>query len=145
EFEEQARTYWADVVDKRRLRIAKRRNNEEISLDDYVLTQPPVYSGPRKPVDPSAPAPEPPPPKPYVPVVADFLSAAAEHFQFVPQRPQSEAEYKRAYAKAAAAARLTRDLAVRVYVFEAGGNGKYDVQAGLELARPGAQAITTAL
>jgi hypothetical protein len=34
---------------------------------------------------------------------------------------------------------------VRVYSFESGGNGKYDVQAGLEIARPNARAISTAL
>jgi hypothetical protein len=145
EFDALAQAYWTSITEKRRLRIAKRRNNEEILLDDYVLTQPPVYSGPRKPVDPSGAPAEPPPPRPYVPVVADFLKAAAEHFGFVPQRPQSELEYKRAYAKVAAAARLTRDQVVRIYGFESGGNGRYDVQAGLEHPRPGARAITTAL
>jgi hypothetical protein len=34
---------------------------------------------------------------------------------------------------------------VRVYSFESGGNGKYDVQAGLEGTSPGARAISTAL
>jgi len=34
---------------------------------------------------------------------------------------------------------------VRVYAFESGGNGKYDVQAGLEYDRPNARAISTAL
>ena len=29
--------------------------------------------------------------------LADFLKAAKEHFDFVPQRPKSEAEFKRAY------------------------------------------------
>ena len=49
------------VADKRRLRHAKRRNNQQIVLGDYVLTQPPVYSGPPKPIDPTAPIEEPPP------------------------------------------------------------------------------------
>jgi hypothetical protein len=40
---------------------------------------------------------------------------------------------------------LTREQIVRVYAFESGGNGKYDVQAGLEYERPGARAISTAL
>ena len=34
---------------------------------------------------------------------------------------------------------------MRIYGFEASGNGAYDVQAGLEYNRPGARAITTAL
>jgi len=145
-YEEAAGAYWSSVAAKRRARNAKRRNNEAILVDDYVLTQPPTYTGPPKPVDPSVPPEEiPPPPKPYVPVVADFLRSAAEHFNFVPQRPQTEIEYKRAYARIAAAAGLTKEQIVRIYGFESGGNGTYDVQAGLEYAKPGAQAITTAL
>src|SRR4249920_1081807 len=47
--------YWNSIAEKRRGRNAKRRAGQPITLDDYVLTQPPVYSGPKKPVDPSAP------------------------------------------------------------------------------------------
>jgi hypothetical protein len=143
-FEDQAAIYWNAIAEKRRTRVAKRHNGQDIVLEDYVLTQPPVYSGPPKPIDPSAVTP-PPPEKPSVPVIADFLQSAAEHFKFVPTRPQSEIEFKRAYVKVAAAAGLTRDQIVRVYGFEAGGKGTYDVQAGLEYQRPGAQAISTAL
>ena len=64
-------------------------------------------------------------------MVADFLRAAAEQFRFVPQRPQSEIEFKRAYAKVALDAGLTKDQVVRIYAFETGGNGGYDAQAGL--------------
>jgi hypothetical protein len=143
-YESEAAIYWNAVGEKRRTRVAKRHNGQEITLDDYVLTQPPVYSGPERPVDPSAvtlPSSE----RPSVPVVADFLQSAAEYFKFVPQRPRSEIEFKRAYVKVASTAGLTRDQIVRVYGFEAGGNGTYDVQAGLEYPRPGAQAISTAL
>jgi hypothetical protein len=143
-YDEAATAYWTGIVEKRRVRDAKRRDHREILLDDYVLTQPPIYAGPRKPVDPSAPPEEAPPGK-CVPVVADFLQAAVEQYKFVPQRPRSELEYKRAYAQVAAAAGLTKGQIVRVYGFEAGGNGTYDVQAGLEYPRPYAQAITTAL
>jgi hypothetical protein len=143
-YEAEAEAYWSSIADKRRLRHAKRRNNQEMALSDYVLTQPPVYSGPPRPIDPSAPVEEAPPRK-YVPVVADFLDAAAKAFNFVPQRPRSEIEYKRAYVKVASAAGLTRDQVVRIYAFESGGDGAYDVQAGLEQPKPGAQAISTAL
>jgi len=136
-YEAEADAYWGSIADKRKLRRAKRRNNQDIVLGDYVLTQPPVYSGPPKPVDPSAP-PEEAPPRKYVPVVADFLRAAAKEFNFVPQQPRSEMEYKRAYAKAASAAGLTKEQAVRIYAFESGGDGAYDVQAGLEQPKPGA-------
>ena len=144
QYDAEVDAYWSSVADKRRSRAAKRRGSGDIRIEDYVLTQPPVYSGPPRPVDPSAPIEEPPPRK-YVPVVADLLEAAAQEFSFVPQQPQNELEYKRAYARVAAAAGITRDQAVRIYAFEASGNGKYDVQAGLEYPRPGAQAISTAL
>jgi hypothetical protein len=141
-FEVVATPYWKSVAEKRRMRFAKRRNNEPIALDDYVLTQPPIYAGPPRPVDPSAP--EEAPERPSVPVVADFLAAAKEVFEFVPQGPRSEIEYKRAYARIASAAGLTRDQAVRVYGFESGGNGEYDVQAGLEYSK-NRRAISTAI
>jgi len=146
-FEEQATAYWNAVAEKRRVRNAKRRDKETIVLEDYVLTQPPVYSGPPRPVDPNAPD-QPDitvPPKPPIPVVDDFLKAAAGQFGFVPQRPESDLAFKREYAKVAAAAGLTRDQIVRVYAFETGGNGTYDAQAGLTHLRPGAKAISPAV
>ena len=139
-----ASAYWSAIAEKRKTRFVKRARNEPLAIDDYVLTQPPVYTGPPKPVDPSEPKAETPPPPP-VPVVADFLNAAMQEYKFVPRRPQSEIEFKRAYAQVAAAAGLTKEQAVRIYGFEASGNGSYDVQAGLEYNKPGARAITTAL
>jgi hypothetical protein len=138
-----ADAYWSSIAQQRRQRNAKRANHEELSIDDYVLTQPPVYAGPPKPRDPSKPAEEPPPP-PYVPVVTDFLADARQEFNFVPRTPQSESEFKRAYAKVALSAGLNEKQIVRIYGFEAGGNGAYDVQAGRERDKQ-ARAITTAL
>jgi hypothetical protein len=135
-YDEQAGVYWDAVVEKRRARNAKRRSNEPIGLADYVLTQPPVYSGPSQPINPAGPGLE--PSKPEIPVVADFLKAAAEQFGFVPNRPQNDIDFKRAYAKVAAAAGLTRDQVVGVYAFETGGNGTYDMQAGVSSTRPNA-------
>jgi hypothetical protein len=143
-YEAEATAYWESVAAKRRVRNAKRRDHEAISLDDYVLTQPPVYSGPPRPVDPRAPAP-PPPERPEIPVIADFLKNAADQFGFVPDRPASDLEFKRAYARAALAAGLTREQIVGVYAFETGGNGAYDSQAGLVPYRPGARAISPAV
>jgi hypothetical protein len=144
QFEAAADAYWAAIAEKRRGRIVKRSSNQAILREDYVLSQPPVYAGPPQPVDPSAPA-DVPPAKKYIPVVADFLHSALEHFGLVPRRPQTEIEFKRAYATAAAAAGISKEQAVRIYGFEAGGDGAYEVQAGLEQRIPGAQAISTAL
>jgi len=146
-FEQEAGAYWNSIADKRRGRNAKRRERQAIALDDYVLTQPPVYTGPKRPVNPE-PGPEPEETRrerKYIPVVADLLKAAAEHFQFAPQRPASEIEFKRAYARVASAAGLTREQAVRVYAFETGGNGNHDMQSGLSASRPGSRAISTAI
>src|SRR5437870_2910604 len=49
-FEEEAGAYWSSISEKRKVRNAKRRERQTIALDDYVLTQPPVYSGPKRPV-----------------------------------------------------------------------------------------------
>lgn len=144
-FEEEAGPYWASISEKRKGRNAKRRDRRAITLDDYVLTHPPLYTGPKRPVDP-APEPEenkPPRERKPIPVVADLLKAAAEEFQFAPQRPAAEVDFKRAYARYAQASGLTREQAVRVYAFETGGTGNYDVQAGIE--HGGKRAISTAM
>jgi hypothetical protein len=144
-FEQEAGAYWSAIAEKRRGRNAKRREHQPIALDDYVLTQPPVYTGPKRPVNP-APEPEPErPPREHkaIPVVADLLQAASQQYQFRPQRPANELEFKRAYARVAAAAGLTREQAVRVYSFETGGTGNYDVQSGIE--HGGTRAISTAI
>ena len=76
-FKAEVEGYWTSIADKRRGRNAKRREHQQITLDDYVLTQPPVYHGPPRPPGPS---PEPVPDvKPRVakpiPVVSDLLAA----------------------------------------------------------------------
>ncbi len=146
-FDQEADAYWNSIAEKRRGRNAKRRERQTIALDDYVLTQPPVYAGPRRPVNPQPEAVEPREPRERkrIPIVADLLKAAAEHFQFAPQRPAGELEFKRAYARVASAAGLTREQAVRVYSFETGGNGNHDMQSGLSASRPGSRAISTAV
>jgi hypothetical protein len=131
--------YWNSIAEKRRGRNAKRRGGQRITLDDYVLTHPPVCTG-RRPVDPSAPER---PPRKALPMVPDLIQAAVEQFQFSPQRPASEVEFKRVYARVAAAAGLTREQAVRVYSFETGGNGNYDMQSGYR--GPGTRPISTAI
>jgi len=141
-FDADAGAYWSQISEKRKGRNAKRRSGQQVTLDDYVLEHPPLYSGPKKPVNPE---PEETPDRPTrrpIPVVADFLRAAQELYQFTPQRA-SEVEFKRAYARYALANGLTREQAVRVYSFETGGTGSYDVQAGIE--HGGKRAISTAM
>ena len=139
-YEAEAAGYWSEVGEKRRLRADKRRRGETLTLSDYVLAQPPVYSGPPRPPGPPLPSV---PRRPDMPVVADFLKHAAEEFGFVPRQPANELEFKRAYARAALDAGLTREQAVGIYAFETGGNGQYDTQAGL--IGKGTRAISPAL
>ena len=145
-FDEEATAYWTSISEKRRGRNAKRRDRQTIGLDDYVLTQPPLYDGPKRPANPEPEdRNEPARQRKYIPVVGDLLKAAAEQFQFTPQRPVNELDFKRAYARTALASGLTREQAVRVYSFETGGNGNHDMQSGLSASRPGSRAISTAI
>ncbi len=142
-FEEEAGAYWGQIAEKRRTRNAKRRSGQQITLDDYVVEQPPVYTGPKRPVNPQPEEEKERRPRKPIPVVADFMRAAQDLYQFTPQRPTSEVEFKRAYARYALASGLTREQAVRVYSFETGGTGSYDVQSGIE--HGGKRAISTAV
>jgi hypothetical protein len=142
-FDTEVSAYWTSIADKRRGRNAKRRQHQPIMLDDYVLTQPPVYSGPKRPPGPS---PEPPPqakPRQYkaIPIVADLVQAASQYFQWTPQQPASDVEFKRVYARYALNAGLTREQAVRVYAFETGGNGTHASQSGFHGSHPISSAI----
>ena len=140
-FEAEAGAYWSSIAEKRRGRNAKRREHTAIGLDDYVLTQPPVYTGPKRPVNPEGEPEQPPRERKHIPVVADLLKAAADYFQWAPEQPASDVEFKRAYARFASAAGLTREQAVRVYAFETGGNGTHASQSGFH----GSRAISTAI
>lgn len=139
-YEALAGPYWDKVTSKRAARRRAGRNHRPVP-SDYVLDQPPLYKGPSEPKDPRKKR----PPGEPVPVAADFLAQAKAHFGFVPDAPETEDHYRRAYAEAALAAGLTAEECVKVYGFESGGNGGHDVQAGLEYKKPGARAITTAL
>ncbi len=148
-YEREAGNYWDAIASKRSQRRKKRARGSKIVLNDYVLDQPPVYSGPNRPELPS-----------FIPraselgrlqkrttlpVVRDFLLHAKQQFRFVPERPRNELDYKRAYARAALAAGIRPDQAIRIYGFEASGNGTHDVQAGLESKKKRRQPISTAL
>lgn len=143
-FEAEAGAYWSAISEKRKVRIAKRRERVAVSLNDYVLEHPPLYSGPKRPVDPDAPTEEPRERK-ALPLGSDFLRAAATHYQFRPDRPASEFDFKRAYANNALAMGLSAEQAVRVYSFETGGNGGHDMQSGFTPGKPGGRAISTAI
>src|ERR1700731_3029113 len=74
-FEEEAGAYWSSISEKRRGRNAKRREHQAIALDDYVLTHPPAYTGPKRPVTPQPEAEDrrEPHERKHIPVVADLV------------------------------------------------------------------------
>src|SRR5258707_7045555 len=80
-FDQEADAYWNSIADKRRGRNAKRRERQTITLDEYVLTQPPVYAGPPRPVNPSPEVVEPREARTRkrTPLAADLLKVAAAH------------------------------------------------------------------
>jgi len=80
--------------------------------------------------------------RPDIPVVSDFLRAAAEQFRFVPQPPESELAFKQAYVRVGLGRRLTRDQIVRVYAFETGATAPMTSRPGLTHPKPGSRAIS---
>ncbi len=147
----EADKFWRDCSDMRALRKKKRAAGEALTRDDYVLSYPPEYKGPRlsaalqkawsefqardaAPKEPPAP----------LPTVADFLAAAKEHYRFEPERV-AEREFKRRYAREALALGLTKEQVVRVYALETGGQGTADMQAGINPITKKGAAISSAL
>lgn len=142
-YSKKAEQYWEDVAQKRKIRNEKRRNGQNITQNDYVLNQPPIYDGPPRPAMPQPI--EPAKPSAEIPKIKDFLKAAKSVYGFTPNRPRNEQEFMRAYANAAAKAGLTRNQLVALYAFETGGNGTYDLQAGMLNSTANQQPISTAI
>lgn len=142
-YEQKTEIYWNEIATKRKLRNEKRRSSQTIALEDYVLRQPPVYDGPARPVisrpmDPGKTG------NP-IPATGDFLAAAQKIYGFKPDRPRTETEFMYTYAAAAARTGLTREQLVSLYAFETGGDGTYDLQAGMSRNRKNATPISTAI
>lgn len=144
--------YWDKVEAKRSARKKKRSSKTPFDPDDYVMTFPPEYTGPKltgelakkyaKFVE-SQEKDQPTPPKEMA-TVADYLDAAKRVYNFVPER-LSEKEFKRRYADEAIALGLSKDQVVRVYALETGGIGTYDMQAGIHPIKKTGRAISSAL
>ena len=103
---------------------------EPVALDDYVLTSRrytpgrrgrPSFHNERDPAAPRKPDPD----------VADFLAAAAEQFQLRATATGERDAPSSGLCAGRRGLRAERDQAVRIYAFETGGNGTYDMQAGL--------------
>ena len=146
QFERQLAAYWRTVDAKREARRAKHKAREAYTLADYVAEQPPKYTGPELPADIAKIVTEVMPPDPPVPLpaLADFLRNAKALFGFVPT-PTSERDFKRSYAREAVAVGLTKEQVVRIYALETGGQGTYDMQAGINPITKQGKPISSAL
>ena len=143
-YEDEATAYWQSVVDKRRGRNAKRRSNEAITLNDYVLTQPPIYTGPPRPPGYVPPRRDPEHRRCRSPASRIFFGRRRA-LQLRAGPAEDRNGIQAGLRQAAAAAGLTKDQAVRIYAFETGGNGTYDGQAGIVGNRKDARPISPAM
>ncbi len=145
-YERQADAYWAVVERKKDQRRDKRKAGQAFVRADFVLEQPPKYSGPELPAEISKRLDDGvPDEKPSdLPSLEDFLQNAKTHFGFVPERI-SEAEFKRRYALEAMRLGLSKSQVVRVYALETGGIGTADMQAGIHPIKKTGRPISTAI
>ena len=151
-YEQKLDAYWDQVDAKRQARKPKRAAKLAFDRNDYVMTFPPSYSGPKlgaelakkyeKFLDDQEKS-QPSPPKDMA-TVADYLDAAKRVYNFTPERV-SEKEFKRRYAEEAIALGLTKEQVVRVYALETSGIGTYDMQSGIHPIKKTGHAISSAL
>ena len=138
--------YWGAVNGKRDERKRKRAAGKPFTANDYVLTQPPKYNGPVLPDAIAKILADDTPPVPETPraMLGDFLQAARDTYNFMPE-VTTEEDFKRRYATEALAIGLTKDQVVKVYALETGGMGTYDMQAGIHPQKRTGKAISSAL
>ena len=113
---------------------------------DFVMQHPPRYAGPSLRTDIAKMMAELEPPKPdtEIATLADMLAAARQHYKFAPSLV-AEREFKRRYAVEALALGLTKEQVVRIYAFETGGRGTFDMQAGINPDTRAGKVISTAM
>lgn len=145
-YDRQQDAYWAAVSERRTERRRKMSVGATVTGADFVMQQPPRYNGPAlRPdiakvmaeIDPPSTASE-------VTTLPEMLEAARQHYRFQPTLIP-EREFKRRYAREALALGLTRDEVVRIYAFETGGRGTFDMQAGINPETKAGRAISTAM
>ena len=141
-------SYWATVGDRRTERRKKIRAGEPVGQADYVLTFPPEYAGPK--LSPEIARiwaeiekQERPPPAPIA-GVDEVLASAKAHYNFAPKRV-SERDFKWFYAHEALTLGLSKEQVVRIYALETGGQGTYDMQAGINPVTRRGTPISSAL
>lgn len=151
-FEAKLDGYWEQVEAKRQSRKPKRAAKIAFDRNDYVMTLPPTYGGPK--LNPelqkkyeaflAEQEKSQPPQKKDINDLSDYLAAAKSVYGFTPERVP-EKEFKRRYAMEAHRLGVSKEQVVRVYALETGGIGTYDMQAGIHPIKKTGRAISSAL
>ena len=146
-FERQQDAYWSAIGARRAERRRKIGSGVRVSPDDFVMAQPPKYTGPPLRPDIAKIITELTPPGPdpsEITTLTEMLAAARQHYRFEPG-VVAEREFKRRYAMEALAMGLSKDEVTRIYAFETGGRGTFDMQAGINPDTKQGRAISTAM
>lgn len=146
-FNRQHDAYWAEVAGRRTERRRKMAGGIAVTQADFVMQQPPRYQGPALRPDIAkiqAEVADPPSPDSEITTLPEMLAAAKSIYRFEPSIIP-EREFKRRYAIEALAAGLTKDEVTRIYAFETGGRGTFDMQAGINPETKAGRAISTAM
>lgn len=129
-FQKQEKRYWAEIERKKDIRTAKRRAGKSFVRDDFVLSQPPQYTGPKRPRNPDAGPIAPKPPKKSTLPRADELRAAMRE-RYGHKLPKvKEKEFKLAFAREAKRYGISAEQVIGVYALETGGLGPFDRVSG---------------
>ena len=145
-YDSQHDAYWNAIAARRAERRRKHSAGERFTPADFVMQQPPKYAGPPLRADIAKLMAElvPPSPDSEITTLPEMLAAAKQHYRFAPT-VVPEREFKRRYALEALAVGLTKDEVTRIYAFETGGRGTFDMQAGINPDTRQGRAISTAM
>lgn len=138
--------YWNAIGARRAERRRKHAAGERFTPADFVMVQPPKYTGPALRPDIAKMMAElvPPSPETEITTLPEMLAAAKQVYRFAPA-VVPEREFKRRYAVEALAVGLTKEEVTRIYAFETGGRGTFDMQAGINPDTKQGRAISTAM
>lgn len=130
EFEAREKRYWAAISAKKDIRTAKRRAGQAFVREDFVLSQPPKYTGPKRPRDPNAgPLVKKPRPKSTLPRANDLRAAMKDLYGHKLPRV-AEKDFKLSFAREAKRYGLSAEQVIGVYALETGGLGPFDRVSG---------------
>lgn len=146
EFDRRHEAYWAEVSSRRAERRRRINAGTRVTEADFVMRHPPKYAGPPLRADIAKLMAElvPPTPDSDITTLPEMLAAAKQHYRFAPTLI-AEREFKRRYALEALALGLTKEEVTRIYAFETGGRGTFDMQAGINPETKQGKAISTAM